>query len=1585
LLGVFFFVDVKAKNFFHIFENQLLKPCYAHTHTHFSLKNLFCFLLIMLVTVGYSQNPQNKHITPNGVLDAIFDKQGNKYTFNDILINTDNNQSYNRVALLGCSTNSIFNLYFETGCGLDNIASQIDNDRRAVICQVFEDLSAFITTTNSALQPTSTTKVNIWVRNINNIPNANNSVLGVASGFYNMPSNNSIGGITDNEIWKTIHAGVDSYANVVAPLVSNGGSSNANGIFYHGYMAYNFNPTNTTTGFTAYNWNLDTSNPATSTQIDLYSIVLHEMLHALGFNSLVNANGTSQFGSNYKYFSRYDQFLKNNSNVALLTTSSSSLLYNQSFNSLLNTNILRPGCSIPGNINSGNSIDTTLCNDALKFVGSNGIVPVYTPTCFENGSSLSHFEDEIYPTCSSHYPDNSYFVMSNANYSGATKRYIKPEERAALCDIGYSVNTSFGVSGAKIDGNNTFYNYQNTSVCNGITVAGINDGKNPNNTYTYIGNAGSNITINAANILLNDFNATEFIGLEDLTASSSITPTSGNSSTNIVFTSSLAGVHLLRYIPKNGNELGNITYIYVYVQPIINYASGQLGLTDCNPIPNACDLVMNGDFEQKSSLPDNLSQINKACGWWDDLMFGTDYFHTNLPFSPTFTPLIPCSLIGKQNITLAGSSAHSGFLTQNNIINPLLNQYEILKTKLSTPLIAGVEYQLSFNVSKAENTSANVIKIQAFLSSNNIPFPTSGNLDISNGIFYENSYYTTNYNDNLWDTFVFNFTSPTGGEQFLYIGGLNNVQFSLQPAVSSPSNGCTFSNLNNVSNGNLYSYYFVDNVSLIPTNGAEFNLPTNIACGDPIISNLATFLNAVPLSGSFSGQGVTFDGSTYSFSPALSGIGNIAITYTYTNSSVCPVSLIKNIIVSTPSIVPTFPAVTAICNGAAYVLPTTSNNGFTGTWSPAFNNLATTTYTFTPSINSCAIATTLTIPVNTSINAAIPTFNAIAPICVGDVFSLPSISNNGFLGTWSPAINNTQTTTYTFTPDNGQCAKKATLTVVVNNASVTITGSNSVCRNSGETYSASINGGIWLSSDVSIADIEPTTGELFINQSGTFEVLYLLTVGSCSSMTSYVVTIVEPDTPPLFSFQTTICLGGIRPHLPNFSDDGIHGNWVPDTVDNSATSNYTFYPDNNCTNPFTQIVTVINGGSLVANQDTMFLPYSSTGFLSPNILLNDTFNGNPFTSNSLGLNIVLVTTTNNITINQDGTLNIPPDLPIGIYTVEYFLENDCLQSNIIRVDITIYDATITADEKTEINVCYAQNAYTTSESIFEKVSIGGLRADATTIDINNLTTPSGFSLNTDGTINVPANTLPGTYNFNYNLCPAGSSSGCVNDITFQVIVNTTVRANPDIFYFDTDGNFIGSNNSTNTNNILTNDGYAQDCGFSAPNSFGPVVLGGNISNLIITPLGSTSSFFSFSPGGIVIPNLGIQPGNYHFKYTICDFNYQNVICSTINSWIAVIPPSARFLINNNETKRLENEKISVIPNPSDGIFFISFDNNLNEELSVSIYNLIGQLIFSDNKVNENKYEINLSNYSKGTYLLKILYHDKTVIKKIILK
>ncbi|MFN8324859.1 MAG: MopE-related protein [Flavobacteriaceae bacterium] len=101
---------------------------------------------------------------------------------------------------------------------------------------------------------------------------------------------------------------------------------------------------------------------------------------------------------------------------------------------------------------------------------------------------------------------------------------------------------------------------------------------------------------------------------------------------------------------------------------------------------------------------------------------------------------------------------------------------------------------------------------------------------------------------------------------------------------------------------------------------------------------------------------------------------------------------------------------------------------------PLDNNIQLQTGTYYVSQTISGIESPRT-PVSITVNPAtiIPSFTQVAEICVGgNLNALPTTSNNNIVGTWQPALNNTVTTTYTFTPNIMQCALPTTMTITVN-------------------------------------------------------------------------------------------------------------------------------------------------------------------------------------------------------------------------------------------------------------------------------------------------------------------------------------------------------------------------------------------------------------------------------------------------------------------------------------------------------------------------------------------------------------------------
>ena len=155
---------------------------------------------------------------------------------------------------------------------------------------------------------------------------------------------------------------------------------------------------------------------------------------------------------------------------------------------------------------------------------------------------------------------------------------------------------------------------------------------------------------------------------------------------------------------------------------------------------------------------------------------------------------------------------------------------------------------------------------------------------------------------------------------------------------------------------------------------------------------------------------------------------------------------------------------------------------------------------------------------------------------------MPTTSNNGITGSWSPAISN-RPNTYTFTPDPGQCATITTMQIVVNPLPTLeyTSGSETLCKGETDanivfTYGGGANGadvtglptGMEFNTDAAAQQIVisgiPTAG------AGTYS--YTITTTGATSPCSNIsrtrtITIIEPATLELTSGNQsqTVCEG----------------------------------------------------------------------------------------------------------------------------------------------------------------------------------------------------------------------------------------------------------------------------------------------------------------------------------------------------------------------------------------------------------------------------------------------------------------------------
>lgn len=358
-------------------------------------------------------------------------------------------------------------------------------------------------------------------------------------------------------------------------------------------------------------------------------------------------------------------------------------------------------------------------------------------------------------------------------------------------------------------------------------------------------------------------------------------------------------------------------------------------------------------------------------------------------------------------------------------------------------------------------------------------------------------------------------------------GGCSDVTATIAATVTTPPNAGTLSGSQNICEGTN---------TFFATTGS----------GGSWSSSAPTIASINPVTGEVTG-----------LSP-----GNAIITYKVTGTGGCSDAIQTRNITVIGRQQPTFTQVGAICEGNALApLPTTSINGFTGTWSPAtMNNLITTTYTFTPNASECSNITTMTITV---IPRVTPIFDPIAVQCFNDtnVPVLPLVSQNGVAGNWSPAtvdLSTLGTQLYTFSANPTECVTATVVSLSISVVAITTPNFQPIAP----FCYGKVN--VPTLDNISPNGVEGTWSPAVISntQSGSYLFTPNTVINQCATPQTLNVTVI-PKTVPDFAQIQPFCVNTTAPVFTNVSPNGVSGTWNPAIIDNTfvGTQSYEFTPD----------------------------------------------------------------------------------------------------------------------------------------------------------------------------------------------------------------------------------------------------------------------------------------------------------------------------------------------------------------------------------------------------------------------------------------
>ncbi len=309
-----------------------------------------------------------------------------------------------------------FELHFQD-CIADIDTGFNDNilgaERRRAACKAFAYLSHLIQrNANPCDEEAELPKIKIHIKTM---PTSNSKPLAGATPVYEFSYYASNGGIIDGLPWK---------------IINNPGYSNQSNEIYHGIVEVNFNN----------NYHLGDTSDVPVNQFDLYTVMLHEGLHILGFASAIKILDGGYLLTGLSSYTRYDTHLKLEDGTPLI--------------------MRHPTFPFSWILNPAIVVETDLhasCTDdpgpQMEFASFDNMAtfPIYTgdyttgqDESANQGSSFSHLNN----SCAGALAP---YLMDPFIPIGERLDLIEEGEKRILCDLGYRVfemeNCSCSVAG----------------------------------------------------------------------------------------------------------------------------------------------------------------------------------------------------------------------------------------------------------------------------------------------------------------------------------------------------------------------------------------------------------------------------------------------------------------------------------------------------------------------------------------------------------------------------------------------------------------------------------------------------------------------------------------------------------------------------------------------------------------------------------------------------------------------------------------------------------------------------------------------------------------------------------------------------------------------------------------------------------------------------------------------------------------------------------------------------------------------------------------------------------------------------------
>ena len=384
------------------------------------------------------------------------------------------------------------------------------------------------------------------------------------------------------------------------------------------------------------------------------------------------------------------------------------------------------------------------------------------------------------------------------------------------------------------------------------------------------------------------------------------------------------------------------------------------------------------------------------------------------------------------------------------------------------------------------------------------------------------------------------------------------------------------------------------------------------------------------------------------------------------------------------------------------------------------------------------------------------------------------------------------------------------------------------------------------------------------------------------------------------------------------------------TTSGTYTVTYRICEKLNPSNCDTATLTIkVGNAPIVANDDTHTITNGLTGGTTPSVLTNDSLNGNGNPSTN-SVTLTWLNVPSGLRTNTNGTVTVPAGTASGTYRVTYRICEKLNPSNCDTATLTIRVLTPAVVTPTTIEAVndgvttITSTVGGTTPSVLTNDKLNGVpNPSISSVTLTwNTATPTGFTLNPNGTIRVAPNTPAGTHTISYTICAVASPTVCSTaSIVVTVSGTTTSTTTPITIEAVNDSvTTITSTTGGTTPSVLTNDKLN-----GVPNP--------SISSVTLTWNTATPTGFTLNPNGTISVAPNTPAGTHTISYTICAVASPTV-CSTASIVVTVsgtttstTTPTTIEAVNDGVTtitstaggttpSVLTNDKLNGVPNPS---------------------------------------------------------------------